>query len=496
MRKKVTIIGTGLGGLASGLLLSKRGYEVVFVEKNATPGGRLNQIQKDGFTFDTGPSFFSMSYVFKEFLDKCGVALPFEFIELDPLYSVNFRGDDKVYHLYKDVQKLAQQFEGIEPDFEVKMQRYLKKSKALFEDTFDIVIRNNFDNLFDYITTLVRVNPRHIPLLLKTFWKHVTEHFSSKEAQQIISLVAFFLGRTPFDTMAIYSLLSYTEFCHDGYYNVKGGMYNIVRGLISELEKRGATFHLNAEITDFAFNGNELTAVIDKEGRCYESDLFLCNADAALFRGRVLRRKAYSEEKLAQKEWTMGYLTFYIGVKGKLPQLDQHNYFLGTNYEEYANNILQDPDTLQKPYYYVNVISKHNPNCAPEGCESLFFVCPVPNLQYKKDWSDKDAIVDSILEDFSNRIGRDIFPDIISRTVYTPQEWQQEFNLYQGSGLGLSHKMMQIGGFRPANFDEQFGNLFYVGASTVPGAGLPMAVISADLVCERIESLAHPHRND
>lgn len=487
MKKKVTIIGSGLGGLSAGLLLSKKGYEVSFIEKNTKPGGRLNQIQKDGFTFDTGPSFFSMSYVFKDFMDRCGVALPFEFVELDPLYSVNFRGEEKTYHLYKDIKRLSAQFEGIEPDFEAKMTRYLEKSRALFEDTFDIVIRNNFDNLFDYITTLMQVNPRHIPVLLKTFWKHVNEHFSSKEARQIISLVAFFLGRTPFDTMAIYSLLSYTEFCHDGYYNVKGGMYEIVRGLVSELEKSGATFEYGTEITDYAFEGDRLVAVIDKEGHRHESDIFLCNADAALFRGRVLGRKAYSEKKLAQKEWTMGYLTFYIGIKGKLPTLDQHNYYLGGNYEEYAHNILKDPDTLQKPYYYVNVISKHNDTCAPEGCESLFFVCPVPNLQYKEDWSDRDEIVDSILRDFSDRIGTDILPMILSRTVYTPREWEREFNLYQGSGLGLSHKMTQIGGFRPANFDEEFANLFYVGASTIPGAGLPMAVISAELVCRRIE---------
>lgn len=185
-------------------------------------------------------------------------------------------------------------------------------------------------------------------------------------------------------------------------------------------------------------------------------------------------------------EWTMGYLTFYIGINEKLPQLNLHNYYLGTNYEEYAHNVLKNPDTLQKPYYYVNVVSKYNPDCAPQGCESLFFVCPVPNMQYKKDWSDRDEIVDSILGDFSERVGVDIMSKIVTRTIYTPQEWAGKFNLYEGSGLGLSHKMMQIGGFRPANFDEKFKNLFYVGASTIPGAGLPMAIISAELAVKRI----------
>ena len=182
----------------------------------------------------------------------------------------------------------------------------------------------------------------------------------------------------------------------------------------------------------------------------------------------------------------MGYLTFYIGVKGKLDQVNHHNYFLGNNYEEYSNKTLQKADTLEKPYYYVNVLSKHNPECAPEGCESLFFVCPVPNMLIKPDWSDRDQIVDSIIEDFGKRIGADIMPNIVSRTIYTPAEWHKRFNLYMGSGLGLAHDLGQIGAFRPANIDEQFANVFYVGASTIPGAGLPMAVISSKLAAERI----------
>ena len=147
---------------------------------------------------------------------------------------------------------------------------------------------------------------------------------------------------------------------------------------------------------------------------------------------------------------------------------------------------MRQPDTLEKPYYYVNMLSKHNDDCAPEGCESLFFVCPVPNLLYKTNWDDKDKIVNSIISDFSKRIGQDISTTIVSKTIYTPLEWEKQFNLYMGSGLGLSHHMMQIGALRPSNKDEDYENVFYVGASTVPGAGLPMAVISSKLTTERV----------
>lgn len=486
MNKHVIVAGAGLGGLTTALRLAKRGFLVEIVEKNERAGGRLNQVKKDGFTFDSGPSFFSMSYEFREFADDCGIELPFEFVELDPLYTVNFSNSPKTFILYKDLDKLAAQFAEEEPDFREKFQKYIKKTGQLYKDTVDKVIKTNFDSKLGYLLTLATVNPVHLPVLMKTFWKQVEQYFDSAQAQQIVSLIAFFLGRTPFDTSAVYTLLSHIEFVNDGYYNVKGGMYQIVEGLVKELKESGVRIHYNVEIKEVKDSNGKVTALIDQNGKSWKADAFVINADAAVFRGRVLRRKKYTEQKLRKMKWTMGYLTFYIGVNKKLPQVHHHNYFLGTNYKDYSLKVLKQPDTLEKPYYYVNVVSKHNPDCAPEGCESLFFVCPVPNLIYKRNWDDRDKIVDSILSDFSDRIGEDITGSIVSRTIYTPLEWEKYFNLYEGSGLGLSHHMSQIGAFRPANNDEEFGNLFYVGASTVPGAGLPMAVISSKLTTKRV----------
>ncbi len=287
--------------------------------------------------------------------------------------------------------------------------------------------------------------------------------------------------------MAIYTLLSYTEFQHDGYFNVVGGMYKIIEGFLEELAKENVKIHYNIEIVDYISNGKRIESVIDKNGKQWSANTILINADAAVFRHTIMKHKNYTLEKMDKKSWTMGFLTFYIGLKCKLPQVNHHNYYLGSNFKEYADKVLSDNNTMEKPYYYVNVVSKYNEDCAPKGCESLFFVCPVPNLLNKKDWDDRDAIVDSIIEDFSNRIGKDIAPEIISRTIHTPIEWDEQYNLHRGSGLGLSHTFTQIGAMRPANVDERFKNLFYVGASTVPGAGLPMAMISSKLAFERIE---------
>lgn len=486
MSKKVLIVGTGLGGLSTGLRLASRGYEVAFVEKASQPGGRLNRLKKDGFTFDVGPSFFSMPYEFEELVKDCGIEMPFEFVELDPLYTVRFRGSDRKFSLYKDIDKMSAQFDGIEPDFKAKFTAYLKKCGELYNDTVGIVIKQNFDSIPDYLKSLMRVNPKHLPVLLKTFWQQTNSFFTSKEARQIVSLIAFFLGRTPFDTNAVYTLLSHIEFSHTGYYNVKGGMYTIVESLVEELKKHHVTFNYETEIVDFASENNKLTALTDQNGKTWQSDIFVINADAAFFRGSIFKRKEFSDNKLKKMSWTMGYLTFYVGVKAQLPQVEHHNYFLGDNYEDYARDVMKNPGTLEKPYYYVNVLSKHNADCAPEGCEALFFVCPVPNLLFKSNWSDKNDIIDSIIADFSERIHQDISKDIVFRMAYTPEDWQDQFNLYMGGGLGLSHSMMQIGVFRPKNYDEKFKNVFYVGASTIPGAGLPMAVISSKLTAERV----------
>lgn len=487
MEKSVLIAGAGLGGLATALRLAKKGFRVNIVEKNSQPGGRVNQIVRDGFTFDTGPSFFSMSYEFTKFAEECNISLPFSYYSLDPLYTVSFRGNPRTYFLYKDIKKLAAQFTDAEPDFEQKMLRYLDKSGRLFHDTVDAAIKKNYNGIIDYAIKLSKVNPVHLPVLFRNFWQQVSRYFDSEEAIQILSLVAFFLGRTPFDTSGVYTLLSYTEFRHDGYFNVDGGIYNIIKGIVRELEKEGVTITYDTEITGFTSEGRKLTSLVDKNGRKWSADIIVVNSDAAVFRGTVFQRKEYSIERLDRKSWTMGPLTIYLGLKCKLPEVHHHNYYLGDNFREYAGKIFKSPDTLEKPYYYVNVLSKYNPSCAPEGCESLFFVCPVPDLRFKPDWSDRDLIVDSIIADFSKRIGKDISGEIVSRTVYTPVDWQDQFNLHRGSGLGLAHDMLQIGAFRPANYDEVFRNVFYAGASTVPGTGLPMVIISSRLAIERVE---------
>jgi phytoene desaturase len=483
---KALIVGSGLGGLTTAMRLSTLGYEVEVLEKYHKPGGRLNQISKDGFTWDLGPSFFSMSYEFDEFAKSCNIELPFKLFPLDPLYTINFSGSEKKYVIYKDLQKLAKEFEDIEPNFEERMKVFLKKTGRLFHDTENRIIRKNFNSIFGFAASMASVPLKHGPLMLKSMWKEMNEHFTSYEVKVIFSLVAFFLGATPFDTPAVYSMLTYTELVHDGYHNVEGGMYKIVDGLVDELKKRNINITFETEIVEYKSNGEIVSGLVDQNGKEWTADVYVINADAASFRGQILKRKSFSTEKLDKKKWTLAPYTLYLGVKGKIDGLEVHNYFLGQNFEEYSSKIFKNSISLNKPYYYVNVTSKANPESAPEGSEAIFVLCPVPDLRYKPNWDDREELAQNIISDLSERSGYDINKNLVTKTILTPIEWQNMFNLYRGSGLGLAHDLNQIGYFRPHNTDEKFKNLFYVGASTIPGTGLPMAVISSRLTTEQI----------
>jgi len=484
--KKAIIVGTGLGGLTTAMRLASKGYSVEMVEKFHQAGGRLNQLKKDGFTWDLGPSFFSMSYEFDEFFKDIGIKAPFEFIDLDPLYTVRIQNDHRKYVIHKDLDKLAEQFAEIEPNFKQNMERLLLSGGKFFHDTEDLVIKKNYNSLMHYLLTLARVPWGHSPKMVRSVWKELERHFESQQVKQIFSLVAFFLGATPYDTPAIYTLLTYTELVHDGYHNVKGGMYKIVEGLLAEMRKMDITIHYNTEITGFEKKDGRVNALLDSTGKRWEADTYVINSDAAGFRHEVFKRPKFTEERLDKMKWTLAPFTMYLGVKGKIDSLEHHNYFLGDNFEDYANKIFKNSISLDKPYYYVNVNSKSNNDMAPAGHENLYILCPVPDLRFKPDWSDREKLADDIMTDLSERTGFDIKANLVTKTIYDPIDWRDAFNLYKGSGLGLAHDLNQIGYFRPKNKDEEFNNVFYVGASTIPGTGLPMTVISSKLVTERI----------
>jgi phytoene desaturase len=486
MGKSVLIVGTGLGGIATALRLVKRGYKIRMVEKNKQAGGRLNELNIDGFRFDLGPTFFSMSYEFDELIKDCDIKLPFTLKELEPLYAVNFTGNKKSYYIYKDLNKLSEQFSDIEPGFKNNIKKYLASTEKFYKSINQPVMHSNFNSSADFLFKLTKVPVIFAPKLFYNMWQEVCKYFKSYEVRTIMSLVAFFLGSSPFETMSVYNILNYTKLVHDGYHIVEGGMYRIVESMIKILEDKGVRISYNTEIIDYKAKNNKLSGFIDQDGNMWQSDIYVINADAALFRNKIFKRNKYNDKKLAGMKWSMAPFTVYLGLNTKISNIYFHHYFLGDNFEEYSRKVFKNAINLERPYYYVNLLSHINKNSAPEGCESLFILCPVADLRFKAHWDDKEEIADNIVTDLSRRIDFDIKSKTIAKAILTPLDWRNMFNLYMGSGLGLAHNFKQIGAFRPKNYDEVYDNTFYVGSSTIPGTGLPMAIISSKLVFERI----------
>ncbi len=488
MANNVIIIGSGLGGLSTALRLSSLGYKIRIIEKENNSGGRVNIIKKDRFKFDMGPSFMSMTYELEELFKATNFPETIRLKELNPLYQVFFEGKENPRIIWKDLSRLEREFADVERNFKNKTERYLKRGGNFFHDTENKVVKKNFDSLTEYLITLASVPWKHVPYLMKSMWSEISKTFDSDEARVIFSLVAFFLGDTPFHTPAIYSLLSYTEMKHNGYWFIEGGIYSLIEKIETVLRSRDVEFCFDTEITDVIAEEGKVIAVVDNHGKQYKGDIFISNSDAASFRGKVLKRKEFKEAKLDKLHWTLAPFSIYLGVKGNIDNLMLHNYFLGNNFKGYADKIFTSSISPQKPYYYVNNLSKRDSTSAPEGYESLYILCPVPDLRFKSNWDDKEELANNIIEDLGKRIKFDLKKNIVSQTIMTPKDWEEKFNLYKGSGLGLAHDISQVGYFRPKNKDEKLENLYYVGASTTPGTGLPMVIISSKLVTERIRN--------
>ena len=314
--KKITIIGSGLGGLSTALRLSKdSNYKITILEKYSTPGGRLNTMTQDGFKFDMGPSFMSMTYEFDRLFEDAGIENPLKMKELDPIYQVYFENKKDPYKIFKDLKKLEEEFKNVEPDLAKKLDKYLSRAGDFFHDTELQVVQSNYKGMLDYFLKMSKVPFKHIPYLFRTMWQELDKNFSSDEIKIIFSLVAFFLGSTPFQTPSIYSLLSYTEMRHNGYWSVNGGMYNIVNSIVKVLIERGVEFHYNTEVVGIGNNNGRLSEVVDQNGKRWQSDIFISNSDAASFRGKILGREKFREEKLDKMHWTLSPFTIYLGCK-------------------------------------------------------------------------------------------------------------------------------------------------------------------------------------
>jgi phytoene desaturase len=496
---KAIIIGGGMGGLGSACLLAKKGYDVELFEKNSQLGGVASTFSAEGFTFDMGPSWYLMPDVFESFFALLGekVSDYLDLVKLGPSYRIFFKDLDKEHNkvdLYSDLAKDIPTLEAIEPGCGEKLKAYLEQSKLQYEIAIkDFMYRNN-DTVFDFFNKeTIAAGPKlHVWSKMN---QYVEKYFTTDEMQKIMEYQLVFLGSSPFDTPALYNIMSHIDF-NMGVYYPKGGIHEIPKALTRMAEKNGAKFHTNAPVEKIMTENGKAVGVRLASGQVHKADLVLCNANVHHAEQKLLDKheRQFSESYWESRTLAPSAFILYLGVKGKIPTLTHHNLIFAKDWRQGFGEIFDNPQWPTDPSIYICMPSTTDPTVAPEGYENLFVLVPMaPGLTATE--SELQAYAEKTLQTLE--AVADI-PNLRERIVYQRIFWAKDFienyNNFKGTALGLAHTMRQTAILRPSNVSKKVKNLYFTGANTNPGIGMPICLISAELAYKRIikdKSLGH-----
>jgi len=482
------VIGAGIGGIATAARLAKNGYEVSVLEKNETPGGRCNQIVRDGHRFDIGPTLFLMPEIWEEAFASLGEKMSdhLDLRRIDPTYKVHF-DDGLQLELTANIGSMQTQLEKVEKTAFTGFLNYIAEGGKHYKVSVEKFVGRNFYNIFEYFSLA------NLPLLfrLKALMKHyanVGNYFKDERLKAAFTFQNMYLGLSPYDAPATYSLLQYTELAEGVWYPM-GGMYAAIQALVNVAEKLGVKFIYNAPVRRIHVNDKRVVAVELEDGRHLSSDIFVGNADLPYIYKELLPDRVEAK-KLEDKLYTCSTIMFYWGVDKEYKQIAHHNVFLGGEYKASFEKIFNEHTLPEVPSFYVHAPARTDKAAAPEDQETLYVLVPVGHLDARSE-QDWDAMIkrarETVLQRLANEMGAtDLKEHIKFEIVYQPKVWKERFNLEKGSAFGLSHNFSQVGYLRPQNRHKQYKNLYFAGASTHPGTGLPIVLLSARLTTERI----------
>lgn len=481
------VIGAGIGGIAAAARLARAGYDVTVLEKSSHSGGRTNFVRKDGFRFDTGPSLFLMPDTFAETYAALGERMEdhLDLIRLDPTYRVHFH-DDTSIDLTSDLVEMRKQLDAMEPGSFQSYLRFLAEGYRHYYVSLDRFVGRNFRTIFEYFS------PANLPLLLqlkalKYHFPNVSSYFRNHQLRAAFSFQNMYLGVSPYDALATYSLLQFTELA-EGIWFPRGGMYRVIESLTQIAEGLGVRFRYNTPVARIEVNGNRTDGVTLDDGERLRADVVVANADLPYVYRSLLPNDG-TADRLEQLKYTSSALMFYWGVKGSVDSLLPHNVFLADHeYRQSFERIFGDLTLPDSPSLYIHVPSHIDPDSAPRGHSALMVLVPVGHINDKQpqNWDALQKQARNAVLSVLARVGLpDIEQRIVSETTLTPKDYQA-MNLVKGSAFGLSHTFLQVGYLRPQNRHTRYGNLYFAGASTHPGTGLPIVLLSARLAVERI----------
>lgn len=496
MRPTALVIGAGIGGIATAARLAKNGYDVTVLEKNETPGGRCNQIIRDGHRFDIGPTLFLMPEVWEETFAALGEKMSdhLELKRIDPTYKVHF-DDGLQLALTSNIGDMQTQLEKVEKTAFTGFLNYIAEGSKHYKMSLEKFVGRNFYNIFEYFSL------GNLPLLfqLKALVKHYANtgnYFKDERLKAAFTFQNMYLGLSPFDAPATYSLLQYTELAEGVWYPM-GGVYEGIQALTSIAEKLGVKFIYNAPVKKLKVAGlkarpersRRIEGVELQDGREFVADIFVGNADLPYIYKELLPKNKEAK-KLENKLYTCSTIMFYWGVDKEYPQIAHHNVFLGGDYKASFDQIFNDHTLPEVPSFYVHAPARTDKTAAPNGQDTLYVLVPVGHLDARSE-QDWEALIARARKTVLSRLGKEmgargLESHIKFEIVYQPKVWKERFNLEKGAAFGLSHNFWQVGYLRPQNRHRQYKNLYFTGASTHPGTGLPIVLLSARLTTERI----------
>jgi len=490
MSQKVLIIGAGIGGLATAMRLQATGeFEVTVLEKNETIGGRANIREIDGFRFDTGPSLLLMTDIYRELFQFCGEDFDqwVKLIKMEPNYAVHF-GDGSALEMSSDLARMIPALERIEPGVTSGYYRFLEDAGKKYRIGRKEFVEKNFNKATDFFTA---ANLKRLGQLnaLDKLYTHVSRYFQSDRLRQAFSMQSMYLGISPFDAPAVYTLLAYTELAEDGLYYPEGGIYALPTAMAAVARRLGVVIETGRNVTQIAVQNGKARGVC-VEGEILTADIIISNADLPYTYTDLLAERPTNRSEAAWKcqPFTSSAFMLYLGTDKLYPQLRHHNFYLSSDYRRNFEEIFDARVPPSDPSFYINAPGRSDPSVAPPGCDNLFILVPIPHLTDQMTWEDAqiERFKTKVYDRLEARGLMDLRKHVIVEEVVTPHEWRSQYNLKFGAAFGLSHGILQVGYFRPSNKSADVQGLYFVGASTVPGTGVPLVCLGAKLVTERI----------
>jgi phytoene desaturase len=485
--KSVIVIGAGIGGITAAIHLARHGLQVTVVEKNSLPGGRCDRLSREGHQFDTGPTLFVMPLLYEAEFRALGTSMHerLDLQRVDPTYRLVFDNGGKL-SLTSDMESMQEQLESMQPGGFQGLQRYLQEGERHYQLVLEKLVNRDFHRASDFFSVqnlalLFRLKP------LVNHYRNMSAYFDEPHLKSAFTFQDIYTGLSPFEAPATFSMMPYTELAHGVWYP-KGGMYSIVESLMDLARQAGVEFSFDLAVERIDTNSRRARGVHLADGSYLEAGLVLANADLPYVYQHLLPQDR-TTKALARKRFSCSAISFFWGVDKTYPGLGPHTLFLADDYRENFERIERNLSLPANPSLYLHAPARLDPSMAPHGQDTLTAIVPVGHLSENGEqrWGElRDEARQHVFRRLRTLGITDIESHIKVEETYTPVTWRERYNLVKGSTHGLSHKLTQMAYFRPSNRHPHYQNMYFVGASTHPGTGMPTAMVSGRLVSERI----------